>query len=105
MIATKNPVCIDGESLQEWLVAALRGLVPTDAQISMIPRSWEAHGESRFFATIDVDSPITLPDLVARVASEHSRAPYLHFYADDVVAAACGAGELPGTYFWLYHTW
>ncbi len=63
------------------------------------------HGESRFFSSIDVDTTLSIEALLAKVATAYSRGPYLHFYADDVVAAACGAGELSGNWFWLYYKW
>ncbi|HHP5494135.1 hypothetical protein ACTG16_23465 [Aeromonas sp. 23P] len=104
MISTLTPVCIDADSLKNWFSAALKNH-GIDKKAFIIPQSWDAKGESRFFCSIDVDEPISVSELIKREVAEHSRGPYIHFYAEDVVAAACGAGELTGDLFWLYYTW
>lgn len=104
MISTLAPVCIDAASLKDWLSATLKNL-GIEKKASIIPQSWDAIGESRFFCPIDVDEPISVAELIKREVTEHSRGPYIHFYAEDVVSAACGAGELSGDWFWLYYTW
>lgn len=104
MIATRTPVCIDPDSLTEWLTVTLKNHgIEADAYI--IPRPWDAKGESRFFCPIDVDRPISVAELVRLEVTEHSKGTSIYFYAEDVVAAACGAGELSGNWFWLYYTW
>lgn len=104
MIATLNPVCINPTSLDEWLSAALKNHgIEQDA--SILPKVWDAKGESRFFCQIDVDEPISVTELIRREVTEHNRGGHIYFYAEDVVAAACGAGELSGNWFWLYYTW
>lgn len=105
MITIKTPVCIDGNSLSEWLNNAVIGLVPDGTQVYIIPNDLDATGSECFFCSIDIDHPITINDLLRREVLDASRGTYKHFYADDVVAAACGAGELSGNWFWLYYTW
>ena len=100
-----QPVCVDGEALKTWLDLAVVGLIPAGFEAYIIPRTTDAKGESKFFCSIDVEEPITVETLVKREVAEHSRGPYLHFYADDVVSAACGAGVLNATYVWLFYRW
>lgn len=104
MISTTSHVCIDADSLKKWLIEALKkeGIEKT---VSIIPRPWDAKGESGFFCSIEVEETISVADLIEREVIEHSRGPYIHFYADDVIFAACGAGELSETEdcFFLYY--
>lgn len=105
MITTTQITSINADELKDWLDTALGTLLPPNTHISIIPQTWEAKGESRFFCEIDIDKALTLPQLLARVVSEHSRGNLVHFYAHDVVAAAVGAGELVGDHFYLYYRW
>ena len=107
MITSITPTCVNGKDLLEWLTSAMVGKVPEGSLISIIPNptNRDANGESCFFVDIDIDETITLTELSRRTVTEHSRGSYIHFYVEDVVAAACGAGELNGVWFWLYFTW
>lgn len=105
MIATKNPTCIDGRALSAWFETAIAPYFPPETAASMIPREWDSTGPSKFFCSIDVNDHLSIEELVAREVKEHSRGRYVRFYADDVVAAACGAGELEGTWFYLFYEW
>ncbi|WHS57385.1 MULTISPECIES: hypothetical protein [Pseudomonas] len=52
-----------------------------------------------------MDSPITVAQLRRLEVTEHTRAHYLHFYIDDVLAAAVGCGSLDGTEFHVHYRW
>ena len=105
LLADPVPLCLQGDSLGDWLNQFLEGKIPEGYTAYIIPSVHGAKGESKFFCAIDVEESITLETLLTRVVTEHSRGPYLHFYAEDVLAAADGAGVLPGTYVWLYTKW
>lgn len=106
MIATEPALTIDFDALTAWLNEVLTTRVPDLKQASIIPRSWEAKGESRFLSVIDEFHHIDIDDLVRCVADEHTRSGYYHFHADVVVSAAITAGELPeAPEYWLYATW
>lgn len=105
MIETQQITAIDSDSLKEWLDKKLLPHFPAGTEIAIMPHTWEAKGESRFFCEIDVNQGITLTELMTRVVSEHSRNNYIYFYAEDVVAAAVQYKELVGNYFWLYYKW
>lgn len=104
MIDVINPVCINHESLQEWLETEVEKF-GIDKTPYILPRTWDAKGESRFFCSINVEEHITIEELMGRVVSEHCRGNSIYFYAEDVVCAACAAGMLSGEWFWLYYTW
>lgn len=105
MIDTYERTFIDADALEEWLNEALKNFVPEGTHISIIPQAWEAKGESRFLSEIDVNDDITITQLLSKVVTEHSRGPYLHFYASDVVEAAVTAKQLTGNHFFLYYKW
>lgn len=105
MINTFTKNFIDVEGLKDWLNNSLKSLLPEDSHISIIPHSWEAKGESRFFCEVEIEEDITLEQLVAKVVVEHSRGNHIHLYADDVVQAAVTAKVLNGDQFFLYYTW
>lgn len=105
MIDTYDGKFIDADALKEWLEESLKNLVPADTHISIIPQVWDAKGESRFFCEIDIEKNITIPELLNKVVSEHSRGKYIHFYAQDVVQAAVTAKQLDGDHFYLYYQW
>ncbi|MBK6616406.1 hypothetical protein [Ottowia sp.] len=105
LLQVEQPKCLRGDNLRDWLQKTLAPHFPADSLHSIIPREWEAKGESRFFCSIDVDTPISVVDLIAREVKEHSRGDHHHFYADDVLAAAQGAGVVSGGWYWLYCTW
>lgn len=106
MIDTEQALTIDFAALTAWLNKVLAPLVPDLKQASIIPRSWEAKGESRFLSVISEFDDVEIDDLVRLVADEHTRSGYYHFHADVVVSAAITAGELPeAPEYWLYATW
>lgn len=104
-MATSTVTCIDADAIRDWIGEHLAPLCPEGAAINVINRTWHCKGESRFFAALDVEDPITVEQLRTRVATEHSRAHYLHFYVDDVIAAAVGSGTLDGDFFHVYYCW
>jgi hypothetical protein len=107
MIRTFKVTSIDAEALKDWLEKALAEHYPEGTQFYLIPKPWDAKGESRFFCEIEVEEDITIEGLIAREVKEHSRGQYVHFYAYDVVCAAALAGEFEGrgNYFHLYYRW
>jgi len=99
MILTLNPVCVDGSDLYDWLVRS----VPIEVNVAIVERpGFDCHGASKMFASVDVDEPLTLQELLDRKTVNGSA---VQFFMDDVVAAAVGAGELVGNFFWVYLTW
>jgi 16S rRNA C967 or C1407 C5-methylase (RsmB/RsmF family) len=102
---TSAAICIDPDSLKEWLSKYLRDDLP-EKQITIINRP-HVHftAESKFYAEIDIDEKVTKTELLKRVVEEHSRGPYVHFYVDDVVFAACTAGVLKGNFFSVRYEW
>lgn len=106
MIETEQALTIDFVALTAWLNKVLAPHVPDLKQASIIPRSWEAKGESRFLSVISEFDDIDIDSLVQLVADEHTRDGHYHFHADVVVSAAITAGQLPeAPEYWLYATW
>ncbi len=81
------------------------GLCPEESHVTVMPRSWHCTGESAFFAAIDINYSLSPNELRALEVKEHSRAQYLHFYVDDVIAAAVGIGALQGNHFHVHYRW
>lgn len=104
-ISTTTVACISAEAIQEWVAHHLAPLCPGGAHISVINRPWHCKGESAYFAAVEVESPITVAQLRRLEVTEHTRAHYLHFYIDDVVAAAVGCGSLDGSEFHVHYRW
>lgn len=102
MIEISRPKCIDGESLQEWLVSFIEGALASK-KIYLLPREpFDCTSESNAFTAVDSDSPISKSELLLRQADvENDR--FAYFYIDDVVNAACGAGILTDTYYHVFH--
>lgn len=102
---TSTVTVIYADAIKEWVSKHLAPLCPDDAAISVINRPWHCKGESQYFASIDVEEGITVQQLRAREVVEHTRAHYLNFYVDDVIAAAVGAGDLKGDYYFVHYCW
>jgi hypothetical protein len=100
-----HPVCVEGAALKQWLQEHLTSLIGADAQLYLVPRTFEAKGESRFFCCVNVDEAISVEELARREVTEHARGPHHYFHADDVLAAAQGEGAVSGGWYWLYYTW
>lgn len=96
---------IYADSIREWVARHLAPLCPDGSAISVINRPWHCKGVSAFFAVVDIEDPLTIEQLLQLVATEHSRAHYLHFYVDDVIAAAVGNGDLSGDHFHVHYCW
>ncbi|HBO2935074.1 TPA: hypothetical protein L4R50_000068 [Pseudomonas aeruginosa] len=105
LLETTTVTAIGADAIREWVARHLAPLCPEGSAISVINRPWHCKGESRYFAEVEVDSPITASQLRLLEVTEHTRAHYLHFYVDDVIAAAVGSGELSGDFFHVYYCW
>jgi hypothetical protein len=105
MIDTYDGKFINTDALKEWLDKSLKNFLPEDTHISIVPYTWDAKGESRFFCEIDIENDVSISQLLSKVVIEHSRGPYIHFYAKDVVEAAVTAKVLEGDHFYLYYKW
>lgn len=104
MDTTMVPV-IGAEAVQAWIALHLAPACPAGASISAIPRPWHCKGESAFFAAIDIDDALTVPQLRALEVRGHTRDQHLHFYIDDVIAAAVGTGDLDGKHYHVHYRW
>lgn len=104
-ITTTTVTAISADAIREWIALHLAPLCPDGAHISAINRPWHCKGESAYFAAVEVDSPITVAQLRRLEVTEHTRAHYLQFYVDDVLAAAVGCGSLDGTEFHVHYRW
>lgn len=102
---TTTVTAIGAEAIREWVAQHLAPFCPAGAEISVINRPWHCKGESAFFADVDVESPITISQLRGLEVIEHTRGHYLHFYVDDVIAAAVGSGSLDGSSFHVHYRW
>lgn len=104
-MTTSTATLIQAEAIREWIEKHLAPLCPQGAHITAINRPWHCKGESAYFAAVDVEEPITPQALRAREVVEHTRAHYLHFYIDDVIAAAVGSGSLEDDTFHVHYCW
>lgn len=102
---TSSVPVIYAEAIREWVSQHLTSECPEGAHVAVISRPWHCKGESSFFADIDVDAGITVQQLRSREAAEHTRGAALHFYVDDVIAAAVGTGALQGNHFHVLYRW
>jgi hypothetical protein len=102
---TNSVPVIYADAIREWVAQNLAPECPEDAHVSVISRPWHCKGESSFFAAIDVDAGITVQQLRSREVAEHTRGAALHFYVDDVIAAAVGTGALNGNHFHVLYRW
>ena len=102
---TSTVIAIGAEAIIEWIAHHLAPTCPAHAQISVINRPWHCKGESAYFADVAVDTPITIGQLRGLEVIEHRRGQHLHFYVDDVIAAAVGSGALSGTFFHVHYWW
>lgn len=105
LLETRTVTAIDADAIRSWVARNLAPLCPEGAAISVINRPWHCKGESAYFAAIDVEELITVDQLRSLEVTEHSRAHYLHFYVDDVIAAAVASGDLHGDYFHVHYCW
>lgn len=105
LLETSTVTAIDADAIRAWVAQNLAPLCPEGAAISVINRPWHCKGESAYFAAVDIEDPITVEQLRRLEVTEHSRAHYLHFYVDDVIAAAVGSGTLAGDYFHVHYRW
>ena len=102
---TSTVTKIDADAINAWVEKHLLPLCPEDAHVTIMPRSYHCTGESAFFAAVDIDNSLSLHELLALEVKEHTRAQYHHFYVDDVIAAAVGAGALQGNHFHVHYRW
>lgn len=102
---TSSVEVINADAIKAWVQQYLAPLCPEGSHISVIPRSWHCKGESAFFAAVDVDETVTLTQLRTLEVTEHTRAHYLCFYVDDVIAAAVQEGHLAGDFYHVHYQW
>jgi len=105
LLKTSTVTAIDADAIRDWVAHHLAPLCPEGAAISVINRPWHCKGESCYFAAVEVDTLITVAQLRQLEVTEHTRAHYLHFYVDDVIAAAVASGALTGDFFHVYYRW
>jgi hypothetical protein len=98
MIKTSNPTCINGESLKEWLSDFVGDSVTQDMVFLCPDKPWDCTSQSRAFATVDIDAPLSKAELLKKMAP-CSNSKFAYFYIHDAVMAALGAGLLQETYY------
>lgn len=102
---TSTAVVIERDAIRDWVAQHLAPLCPQGAHVSVINRPWHCKGESAYFAEVEVEVELTPQQLRQLEVIEHTRGAYLHFYVDDVIAAAVGSGALEGDHFHVYYRW
>ncbi|HEJ4407884.1 TPA: hypothetical protein SL557_000163 [Pseudomonas aeruginosa] len=105
LLETSTVTVIGADAIHDWVARHLAPLCPEGAAISVIQRPWHCKGESCYFAAVEVEAPITTAQLRRLEVAEHTRGQYLHFYVDDVIAAAVGSGALAGDFFHVFYRW
>lgn len=105
MMVTQTVKSIDRDGLQGWIADAVQPLFP-GKQIQVLPRKpFDATGESSFFCAIDTEFPFPVADLPGRAVEEYSGTDFVYFYADDLINAAVGNGDLEPGYYHLDYRW
>jgi len=74
---------IQYDDIDAWVRDHLQPHFP-DKHISVIPRDYDATGESKFVTKFDADIDITIEELCQREIKEHSHGSYVHFYVNDI---------------------
>jgi hypothetical protein len=102
---TTTVTVIDRDAIKEWIAHYLAPACPPGSHISVINRQWHCKGESAFFTAVDVELPLSIEQLRESEVVELTRGNHLHFFVDDVIAAAVGSCSLAGSFFHVHYRW
>lgn len=106
MIDTYRETHIDMDSLDKWFKDFM-GEDFKNKELIIINRDDGRHctGESKYFAKVIIDEPLTKKELIILSAEKYNRDNQLYFYVDDILSAAVKEDVLESDSFCVYCQW